>query len=284
MPGERRRSLPARAAVVPLRRRARPSGGRARSLRRLAPSARSLLVGAGILALAAGTYAVARESSMFAIRRIEIRGADPRTEAAVRKALAPIEGTNLLALSGGDVARLADSLPYVVSASYNRWFPHTLRVTVVEERPVAVLHRGNDRFLVSARGRVIRPLPANALPNLPRIWVPRSTDVGLGATLAGDPGAAVVALVPLQRLHFPVRVATAQAAGGQLTLHLVSGLELRLGDARDLPLKLAIARQIAPTVSLSAGTYLDLSVPERPVAGVKTPQTGIKNSKVVGRG
>ena len=214
---------------------------------------------------------------MFAIRRIEIRGADPRTEAAVLKALRPIEGKNLLALGGGDVARLADSLPYVVSVRYSRWFPHTLRVTVVEERAVAVLHRGNDRFLVSARARVIRPLAPNAFPSLPRIWVSRSTDVGLGATLAGDPGAAVVPLVPLQRLQFPVRVATAQAAGGQLTLRLVTGLELRLGDAQDLPLKLAIARQIAPTITPSAGAYLDLSVPERPVAGVK-------NSKVAGRG
>jgi cell division septal protein FtsQ len=277
MPGERRRPLPARAAVVPLRGRARPRGRRAPGLLRLAPSPRSLLIGAAILLLAAGTYAVARESSMFAIRRIEIRGADLRTEAAVRKALTPIKGKNLLALGGGDVARLADSLPYVVSVRYGRWFPHTLRVTVVEERAVAVLHRGNDRFLVSARARVIRPLAPNAFPNLPRIWVPHSTDVGLGETLAGDPGAAVVALVPLQRLHFPVRVATAQAAGGQLTLRLVTGLEVRLGDAQDLPLKLAIAGQIAPTVTPSAGAYLDLSVPERPVAGVK-------NSKVAGKG
>jgi cell division septal protein FtsQ len=161
-----------------------------------------------------------------------------------------------------------------VSASYDRAFPHTLRVTIVEERPVAVLHRGDDLFLVSARGRVIRPLAGNALPNLPRIWVPRGTDVSVGATLGGDPGAAVAALVPLQRLHFPVRVATAEASDGQLFLRLRTGLEMRLGDSRDLPLKLSIARQIAPTIAAGAGTYLDVSVPDRPVAGGSNSQVG----------
>ena len=204
---------------------------------------------------------------MFAIQRVEIRGGDPATAAAVRRALAPLDGTSLLALGAGEVERRAQALPSVVSVSYDRAFPHTLRVTVVEERPVAVLHRGNDLFLISARARVIRPLTANALLNLPRIWVARSTDATLGATLAGDPGAAVAALVPLQRLRFPVPVATAESSDGQLALRLRSGLEIRLGDAHDLPLKLSVARQIAPTIAPGSGTYLDVSVPERPVAG-----------------
>ena len=85
---------------------------------------------------------------MFAIRTIDVRGADPATAAAVRDALARLNGTNLLSLGRGEVARRADALPAVVSATYDRAFPHTLRVTVVEERPVAVLHRGKDLFLV----------------------------------------------------------------------------------------------------------------------------------------
>src|SRR5256885_10852413 len=57
---------------------------------------RSLVVGFGLVALAAGAYAVARQSSMFAIETVDVRGASPATEAAVRKALAPLEGTSLL--------------------------------------------------------------------------------------------------------------------------------------------------------------------------------------------
>jgi hypothetical protein len=127
---------------------------------------------------------------------------------------------------------------------------------------------------VSARARVIRALQANALLGLPRIWVPRTTDVSLGATLGGDPGAAVAALVPLHRFRLPVHVATARAVDGQLFLQLRNGLELRLGDIEDLPLKLTIARRIVPTLAPRAGTFLDLSVPERPVAGSENPQVG----------
>jgi cell division septal protein FtsQ len=241
-------------------------------LARIVPSGRSLLVGFGLVLLAAGTYALARESSMFAIRHVEIRGADPRTAAAVRHALAALDGTSLLSLGRGEVARRAQAVPSVISASYDRAFPHTLRVAIVEERPVAVLHRGDDLFLVSARARVIRALPANALLGLPRIWVPRTTDVSLGATLGGDPGAAVAGLVPLHRFRLPVDVATAHAADGQLFLQLRNGLELRLGNAEDLPLKLTIARRIVPTLAPGPGAYLDLSVPERPVAGSANPQ------------
>ena len=42
--------------------------------------------------------------------------------------------------------------------------------------------------------------------------------------------------------------------------------EVRLGDASDLALKLAVARRILPALA-GVGGYLDVSVPERPVAG-----------------
>ena len=115
-------------------------------------------------------------------------------------------------------------------------------------------------------------LAPHTLLALPRVWVPRSTDVSLGTTLDGDPGQAVAALAPLARLHFPVRVVSAAARQGQLTLELRSGLELQLGDQGDLLLKLTVAKQILPTIPPAAGTYLDVSVPDRPVAGGHNPQ------------
>ncbi len=270
MAGVRRSPQHARAAVVPFPRRRREDPG----LTRLAPSGRALLIGCGIVALALVLYVAARESSLLAITRIEVRGASPATAAQVHEALAPLQGTSLLALGSGDVQRRVLALPSVVSVGYDRAFPHTLRVRVHEERPVAVLRRGPDSFLVSARARVMRALPARALPALPRIWVPRSTDVSVGATLAGDPARAVAALAPLARLHFPVRVATAEAAEGQLTLQLRSGLELRLGDTGDLALKLTVAKELVATIRPATGSYLDVSVLERPVAGANTQLAG----------
>ena len=47
------------------------------------------------------------------------------------------------------------------------------------------------------------------------------------------------------------------------TLVLRNGLELRLGDSRDLPVKLEVARRVIPQLA-GAGGYLDVSVPDRP--------------------
>jgi hypothetical protein len=54
-------------------------------------------------------------------------------------------------------------------------------------------------------------------------------------------------------------------ARSELVFKLASGIELRLGRPADLRLKLAVARRILPTLP-SGTSYLDVSVPERPVS------------------
>ncbi len=76
------------------------------------------------------------------------------------------------------------------------------------------------------------------------------------------------AVSPLAGRRFPSRVISVQATRDALTLRLRSGLEVRLGDTVGVGLKLAVARQVIPL--LRPGTrYLDVSVPERPVAGIQ---------------
>ena len=110
--------------------------------------------------------------------------------------------------------------------------------------------------------------------------MPKSTDVEVGATLADARArAAVHALGPLHRLAFPARVRFVRASAKELTLVLRSGVELRLGDLDRLALKLTIAAQVLPQVEAppQGPPYLDLTVPERPVASsaaVANPQVG----------
>ena len=113
-------------------------------LAHVAPTRRSLAIGFGMLALALGGYLIARESSLFAIDRIEVRGGSPHIAGQVRQALASVAGRPLVGLDGSGVLRRVDGLPTVVSATYDRAFPHTLRITVVPERPAAVLRRGPE--------------------------------------------------------------------------------------------------------------------------------------------
>lgn len=253
------------AAVVPFPRRRKSKGGRL-GLARLAPSGRSLLVGLALLGAAGGAYAAARETSLFAVRSLAVSGTRPAVAAQVEQALAPAAGTSLLALDLDRLRRDAEGLPTVLSVSFDRAFPHTLRVVVTPERPAAVARQGAASWLLSARGRVMGPLERGARRGLPRVWLRRDVVIRLGAALTGDAASAVRAVAPLVRSPLPGHVVTVRFAAGELTLILRSRIEVRLGDASDLALKLAVARRILPALAGASG-YLDVSVPERPVAG-----------------
>ncbi|MGH2936225.1 MAG: cell division protein FtsQ/DivIB [Gaiellaceae bacterium] len=236
---------------------------------RFTPTRRSLAVGLGILAFALGGYLLARETSLFAIDRIEVQGGSPEVKAQVRQALSSLAGRPLVGLDGSSVLRRVEALPTVVRASYDRAFPHTLRIEVVPERPAAILRRGPDSWLVSIQGRVMERLQPGKIPNLPRVWVSAGTSVGLGAALATG-GAAVAARAVGLAGPFARRVATASYTDGALVFHLRSGLELLLGAGGDIRLKVAVAGRALALVP-SGSTFLDVSVPGRPVSGFGSP-------------
>ena len=237
-------------------------------LARLYPTRRSLAVGFGVLAFALGAYLVARETPLFAIDRVEIQGGSPQAARQVRLALGSLAGTSLVGLDGAAVLRKVEALPTVLSAGYDRDFPHTLRLTIVPERSAAVLRRGPDSWLVSARGRVIERLPG-ALPRLPRIWIPTRMRVSTGAELSAAGPAKTAHAVGLAGA-FGARVDSASDASGELVFRLRSGLELLLGSAGDVKLKVAVAERVLPR--LPAGTtFLDLSIPGRAVSGTGSP-------------
>ena len=263
--GQRPRARTANV-VIPFPRRAQ--AGRL-DLARLAPSARSLLIAFALLAGATAAYVGARETSVFAVDKILVRGASPAIASEVERALAASRGTSLLAVDLAESHAAVVALPTIAAARFDRAFPHTLAVTVVAERPVAVIRQGADAFVVSARGRIIRRVERGALPSLARIWVPRTVGVlALGTTVTDDVRTAVTAVSPLAGRRFPSRVVSVSATPEELTLRLRSGLEIRLGDATDVQLKLLVARRVMPRLQ-PGSRYLDVSVPDRPVAGLQ---------------
>lgn len=244
----------------------RGAAGDRLELARIVPSGRSLLVGFLLLSTAVGLYAAARTTSAFAVEQIAVEGAPPDVAAQVRSALAPVVGESLLEVDLAALTNRAELVPMVATASFDRAFPHTLRIAVVPELPVAVLRQGASSWLAAQGGRVVAELARGTRPGLPRIWLKRDVEVRLGERLGGLPLRAVSAVAPLRSQPLPVAVASVVAAPDELTLVLRTGLELRLGDGSDLPVKLEVARRVLPRLAGARG-YLDLSVPERPVAG-----------------
>jgi cell division septal protein FtsQ len=252
-----------------------PDVGRVRSLTlmRVLPSGRVLLLGFALLGAGVLAYFGARETSLFALRSVQISGAPPRVAAHVEQALGPLRGRSLLSIDQGEVERRLAGLSDVAGVSIDRSFPHTLRVFVTPAHSIAMLRRGPLAWIVSSDGRVVRPAGLFAAPRLPRIWVPRSVSVDVGMTLTdSDAARALRALAIARAARFATRIKAVRASDRELTFVLSRGPELRFGDATSLRLKLAVAARMLPRVLATSG-YVDLAVPDRPIAG-GDPQVG----------
>jgi hypothetical protein len=238
----------------------------------LLPSGRSLAVGFGLLGAAFALYFGARETSVFAVRTIEVETKPPGQSRVVDHALAPLAGTSLLEVGEATITRHLRTLPHVHLLAYDRSFPNRLRVEVSVERPVAVLRRGDENWLVSGQGRVLRKLQGRLRRSLPVVWVPRSFEPDVGTIIRA--GATAVEVEALATIHaeapsFSRRVWYVTSAEHGLTIVFRDRFEIRLGPATEVALKVEVARRVLGALGAaeSTATYLDVSVPERPVAG-----------------
>jgi cell division protein FtsQ len=218
-------------------------------------------------------YVSARETSVFAVRTIEISGAPPDVERAVRTVTDPLEGQSLVSLDGGKLLHELEALPSVQSATYDRAFPNTLRLFITPEPPVAVVHLGTDRWVVSARGRVIAAVPRGTPIRLPQFRAKPAPETAPGSFVSDPRSRAILSALALAPKNFPGRIYTALLENGELTFNLRAGWgrpELRLGEPVDIGVKLAAAalvlRSIAAGDRGSVG-YVDVSIPERVVVG-----------------
>jgi cell division protein FtsQ len=123
-------------------------------------------------------------------------------------------------------ARLAE-LPWIQQASLERVFPDRLEVRVTERTPVAVWGRGERSFLIDGAGRTLAQVPADVMPELPRV-------TGEGADSAAAGLFAVLAPFP----DLKARIASAERVGGRRwTLRLNGGGAIQLpveGEAQAL--------------------------------------------------
>jgi cell division protein FtsQ len=242
------------------------------------PATRVAAVVMGLVAVFGLLYLGARETGVFAAQQIEITGGSKAVRASVRDAVQPVVGESLVALDQDELRRQLEALPTVRAVRLDRAFPHTLRIAVSPERPLAVLRQGDDVWLVSTQGRVMRALE------------PRSSSrpvVDVGDEITVTPGDVVAAddvrhaLAALRRLPhgFPVSVDTVRVEEGAVFFDLVGGGELRLGGPRQLALKLVVATRVLKALAAYERAdlgYLDLTVPKRPVAGFKSQVSSLE--------
>ena len=259
-----------------------PTLARPRSAPRPSPAWRGgLLIGVGIFAALGLLYVGARETPVFALRTVEVQGPSAEVRATILHELEDMQGTSLVSLDGGQLMRRLEALPTVESVTYDRAFPHTLRLVVQPEEPVAVANQASALWIISVRGRVIAGTTSGEAPDLPRIRYRQETPLAAGEFVA-DPGTkAVLAALAEAPKHMRLPVHGARLEDGELTLVLAGEGGTRpvllLGEPVDVRTKLLVATLVLRQLGadeLAALTYIDVSLPDRPVASTNPQVSG----------
>jgi cell division protein FtsQ len=257
-----RRHAAAASVVVPF---PRGAAGARLDLVRFVPSGRSLLVTFVAVFCIGIAYWVAYATPVFAVERVVVRGAPPELSREIARATRDLVGRSLVSVDAEQVEGRLRALPAVAGVSVDRAFPDTLMVKVAPERAVAVVKRGGSAWLATGAGKVIREIETGTQRHLPRLWVRRGATIRVGGQIPAGLISATRALAAAHAVGLGGQVKGVRLTGDELTLALRRGLELRLGRTADIGMKLAIAREVLRLVDSDA-TYIDVSVPQRPVA------------------
>jgi cell division septal protein FtsQ len=241
----------------------------------------ALLIGACVVAVLGLLYLGARETSVFALRSVEVEGAPANVRQAILQSMEETRGTSLVSLDGDAVIRRLEALPSVQSVTYDRAFPHTLRLVVVPEQPVAVVNQASNLWIVSVHGRVIGPTSAAEAPELPRVHYQPEAPLVAGQLVADVGTKTILAALAETPKRMPLPIHSAGLDDGELTLVLAGEGGTRplllLGPPVDAGTKLRVAALVLRKldyVERDALTYLDVTLPDRPVASTNPIVSG----------
>jgi cell division protein FtsQ len=214
-------------------------------------------------ALGYGAWTWLRDSSLAAVRDVEITGATSSEESKVRAAL-DAAARDMTTLHVRKEALRASVAQYasVAGLEVRSDFPHTLRIRVLEHKPVAVLVSGDREIAASGDGLLLQGVVADG--DLPVIKTD-APPVGDRVSNANTRTAlAIAAAAPDELLRRIDRLWTGPRG---MMLALVDGPDLIFGDASDARRKWLSAARVLADPSAAGATYLDVRIPERVAAG-----------------
>jgi cell division protein FtsQ len=225
---------------------------------------RRLIVAAvAIVALYAGYMLFVRNLPLFSIDEVTVTGATTNGP-AIKRAVEQVSGDmTTLHLNDDELRGVVAHFPTVASVGATTSFPHTLHITVTERLPVAFVKVGDRRTAVSADGYLLIGAAFDQ-KELPRIEGATPS----GARLDGDAAAqaAILGATPAP-LRNHIASSTWSDEDGGVVVSLDGGPDLRFGDGSRARDKWTAAVAVLSSPEHGSPSYLDVSVPDRPVTG-----------------
>ncbi len=233
---------------------------------------RILRLGLGLivlLAVAAAGWMWLRDSSLVAVKHVQITGVTASDGEQVKAALesAAFEMTTLHVRPQGFKDATA-SLPSVDSVEVATDFPHTLRIHVTERRAVAALasKEGEARIPVSGDGIVMSGVTAER--DLPSLVL---DDPAIGTKLTDRRALRALAIAGAAPDELLRRTSELVVNKKGVVASLKNGPELVFGSDADAHAKWVAAARVLAESSSAGATYLDLRIPGRVAAGGLAP-------------
>jgi cell division protein FtsQ len=247
----------------------RPAASAARLRATLTPTKRTrrrLLVAAVVAALLAALYMFwLRDSSLVAVENVTVTGLTSHDADRVRVALASTAET--MTTLHVDEARLQDAaaaFPIVARIEATPDFPHGMTVNVIEHRPAAIAIADGRKQPIAGDGSVLAGLPVEGdLPTIDLSVAMPQRQLGPGAARDAARVAGVAPPVIARRVDSLAREGGARGVVAELE----DGTELIFGTPDKLAAKWAAAIRVLADEEATGATYIDIRIPERPVAG-----------------
>jgi hypothetical protein len=228
---------------------------------------RRRLLLAGLVAIALGALYLfwLRDSSLVRVEKVTVTGLNTPDAPRISETLTTAaRQQTTLHVDEAALRRAVAYEPLVRDIRVVADFPHAMRIEVVENRPVAILSTGGKTSVpVAADGTVLEgakldtglpTLKVGALPGGPRLGD------GLTRDLVAVAGAAPPELLP--------RITGVEVRRGPgVVVALRHGPELWFGRPVELDQKWKAAAGVLAHRSSQGATYVDLRLPDRPVAG-----------------
>lgn len=197
---------------------------------------------------------------LFNVDQIEVRGNAVLSDDAVRAASGIRRGEPLVLVNPGASANRIERVPFIATARVKRVFPGTVIITVRERARAGWAIDGTRVVVVDPTGRVLSE------PEAPPIDLPRIE----GFTNVPAPGRKVTpAAIAGVNEQLPPGLRSLVSGivwdGSELTLRLVDGVEIRMGDLSNLPAKAAVAEAVLER-SAPGTRVVDVRVPTSPVS------------------
>jgi cell division protein FtsQ len=208
-----------------------------------------------------------RNSSLVRVQQVSVTGIDGSQAAAVKSALASA-GRDMTTLNvrTDELLSAVDAYPVVRSLRAEADFPHGLRIVVNAYEPIAALRSGGSLTAVAKDGTLLRGSATRGLPLLAVRATRRGDRLGRGEALAA------VALVAAAPRALRSRVSRVYRGPRGLTTTMQNGPKLYFGGAARPDAMWGAAAQVLASSTSRGAAYLDLRIPERPVAGGLQPR------------